>query len=218
MYYKFTEFTNKINTPRNFYDSDMFYRNLYTPKRMENNIRITCTINGCQNNREKFGGVCYEHRKYKTVTGTYNPTMFNFKNQISIPSKELYKSGYTTPALEELATEIERLYSNPYTHTIEVIKGSWRNSLASSKEKIASYIKLHKPTITPHHLAIRMGFVFKLYNDGDIEAGGQLRFNLAKALLPNVSNSGQGLNTKEVIGNVVLKNYINQLYTIANDF
>ena len=179
---------------------------------------MVCTINNCANFRGRFGAVCYEHFLDKRKYGTYNPTVFKFFDDVSKPTRLLYKDNFTTPSIEALALRIDKLYKNPYSHTIEILKGSHKGSLCSSKEKIANYIKKNKaPTVDSHHIAIRLGYVFKLYQDGEIEAGGQLRFNLAKALLPYVSSSGQGLQIKEVIGNIALKNYIKDMMVIADE-
>ncbi|MBN2816048.1 MAG: hypothetical protein JXQ67_05150 [Campylobacterales bacterium] len=181
-------------------------------------MKLLCTVNGCTNNRHRLGGVCYEHMKDRNKYGTYSPTTFNFRNDVSKPARKIYSSGFTSDTVELLASKINKLFTNPYAFTIEILKGSRKETLCSSKEKISRYIKDHySKTINSHHIAIRLGYVFKLYTDGAIEAGGQLRFNLAKALLPYVSSSGQGLQIKEVIGNVALKNFMKELMMIADE-
>jgi|FLOH01.1.fsa_nt_gi hypothetical protein len=215
MYYKIIEFTTTIKTHKKFTNLN---DRLRTPKRIEANKKLFCTIKGCHNKKDSFGAVCYEHRKLKQITGTYTNNTFSFINQVSKPSKELYKSGYTTPTLKGLATSIERLYSNPYTHHIEVIKGAWHSSSSSSKEKIVKYIRENKPKrMNTHYLSIRLGIVFKLYLEGVIEAGSQLRFALSKAILPHTDDFSQGAAIKEVIGNIVLKNFYKELDIIANE-
>lgn len=222
MHIKLTEFEPQPTTKKPYHNqhlkpSHIIHNQVTTLPRINNNQKLFCTIKGCGNNRDKFGKVCYEHFKYKRNTGTYNPTLFNFRDDCTKPSIELYKSGYTTPTIQELASRIDTLFANPYSHTIEIIKGARQGTLTSSKEKLSKYIKQNKPkTMTSHHIAIRLGIVFKAYQDGHIEGGSQLRFNLAKALLPFVSSSGQGLQIKEAIGNIVLKNYILFLDTIGN--
>jgi len=224
LYFKLTEFIQQPTKKSLHHNQDtkpshILHNQTTTQPRINNNIKLGCTINGCCNNRSRLGTICSEHIKYKRYTGTYNPSNLNFRNDVSIPSRAIYKDGFSSDTLESLAEDITRLFKNPYSHHIEILKGSHKETLCNSKEKISRYIKEHHTTreLSPHHLAIRLGYVFKLYQDGLIEAGGQLRFNLAKALLPYTNSSGQGLSIKEVIGNIVLKNYITKLSIIAEE-
>jgi len=190
-----------------------------TQSRIDNNLSCTCTIKGCTNNIHRFGKVCYQHIKHKLIHGTYSPTAFKFRNNCTADARFIYKDNFTSDTLEELILLLDKLFKNPYAFRLEVLKGAYINSISSSKEKLANYIKDNKPpTFDNRMLGIRLATIYKRLKDGDITGGSQLRFNLAKALLPSVSSSNTtSTNTKEALGNIVHINFYTYLTTIADE-
>lgn len=221
MYLKFTEFIPQPTKRPAYYNqykkpSHILHNGKTTLPRIETNQKLLCTINGCSNYRDRFGKVCNEHYKDKRKNGTYSPTTFMFKDDVSTTAKKLFANNYCTDEIIYLANKIQQLFNNPYSHTIEILKGARRGKTVSSKGRISGYIKKHySKSMDTIHIAIRLGIVFKHFQDGTIEGGGQLRFNLSKALIPHTSTSGQGIQIKEVIGNIVIKNYTTELLAIS---
>ena len=221
MYYKQTEFIHPLNKPyRADWTKDIHQINsnrLYTPSRMRENKLLTCTIQGCQNNRDAFGKFCQAHKYQRIKTGTFSNTLFKFDLDVARPATKIYHSDFNSETLETLGEKIEKLFSTPYTHHIEIVSDARTYTIAYSKEKISNYIKTHKPKrFDNRRLAIRMSIVFKLFQEGKLEGGGQLRVALAQALIPHTTYYFHPLRLKEVIGNIVLKNYIKELSIIAD--
>ena len=222
MYYKQIEFIHPLTkSKRGDYTKNshlLNYNRLYTISRMKENKLLSCTIQGCFNNRDAFGRYCQAHKYQRVKTGTFSNSNFKFSTDIAEPSTKLYHSDFNSDTLEALEKKIEELFSNPYTHYIEIVSDARTYTIAYSKEKISKYIKEHKPKrFDNRRLALRMSLVFKLFQEGKIEGGGQLRVVLAQALIPHTTYYFHPLRLKEVIGNIVLKNYIKDLSIIASE-
>jgi len=185
---------------------------------MKENKLLTCTIRSCGNNRDAFGNYCQAHKYQRIKTGTFNNTNFKFSTDVAEPSTKIYHTDFNPEALEALSEKIDKLFNNPNTHHIEIVKDARAYTIAYSKEKIVNYIKEHKPKrFDSRRLAVRLSIVFKLFQDGVIDGGGQLKVALAQALIPHTTYYYHPRRLKEVIGNIVLKNYIKELATISKE-
>lgn len=189
-----------------------------TQQRKIESAKNICTIQSCSNNRFGLGTTCYEHYKHKLQYGTYHPTPFSFRRNVSREATIINNIGFDTVALTQLSSHLDNFFINPHHYILLIAKGKKARAKTRSKEYIADLIKQNKSIVfTTKVLAIRLSLVYLHFNNRNVTEAEHLKVLLSYALLPVTNNYGYNNSVKVIIGATILENFFNYLSVLADE-